>query len=185
MKQSLLVIKFHNKIWRSYWNNLQTSEKTHIKINTSKIAAFDVVVVVANIIIIIVSIILVVGGGGGSSGGGFAVTVASFVQFGQISLEGKGHTDDRWSKPRISEEQKTQDKVATDGLMKRRMDNQIHSNCAWCHHGVTCFSSVLAATSLIAKELESPCSLKISFSSSTSVRGTGMTYQQNINIAFP
>ena len=37
---------------------------------------------------------------------------------------------------------------------------------------------MLAATSLIAKELESPCCLKISFSSSTSVRGTGMTYQQ-------
>ena len=105
---------------------------THIRINTSKIVKVDVVGV-ANIIIIIVFIILVVVGGGGGSSGGFAVTVASFVKFGPISLEGKGHTDDRWSKPRISEEQKTQDKVATDGLINRRMDNQIHSNCAWCH----------------------------------------------------
>ena len=78
---------------------------THIKINTSKIVKVDVVVVVANIIIIIVFIILVVVGGGGSRGG-FAVAVASFVKFGPISLEGKGHTDDRWSKPRISEEKK-------------------------------------------------------------------------------
>lgn len=47
---------------------------------------------------------------------------------------------------------------------------------------VTCLSSVLADTSLIAKELESPCSLKMSFNSSTSVRGTGITYGQQINL---
>ena len=40
---------------------------------------------------------------------------------------------------------------------------------------------MLADTSLIAKELESPCSLKISFNSSTSVRGTGITYGEQIN----
>ena len=43
---------------------------------------------------------------------------------------------------------------------------------------VTCFSSVLTATSFSAKQLLSPCSLKISFSSSTSVCGTGTAYTE-------
>ena len=45
---------------------------------------------------------------------------------------------------------------------------------------ITWLSSVLAGTSLIARELESPCSLKMSFNSSTSVGGTGKTYRYQI-----
>ena len=37
--------------------------------------------------------------------------------------------DDRWNRPRITDEKKKQeDKVPTDGLIDRRMDNQVHSN---------------------------------------------------------
>ena len=89
----------------------------------------------------------------------------------------EGQTADKWADGQTDRKKDRQTDRYTD--VNYQILHVISSTYVWT--SVTCLSSVLAETSLIAKELESPCSLKISLSSSTSVRGTGTTYGQQIN----